>query len=92
MNYYDILGVDKNSTQDEIKKAWRKKQFTTHPDQNNGDNSKNIEYSKVNEAYETLSNKNKKHMYDLGSQFNFNEIHQKKTNNELSDLINEMLY
>tara|TARA_Y100000768_G_C23981125_1_gene685854 strand:- start:101 stop:1027 length:927 start_codon:yes stop_codon:yes gene_type:complete len=92
MNYYDILGVNKNSTQDEIKKAWRKKQFITHPDQNKGDNSKNIEYSKVNEAYETLSNKNKKHMYDLGSQFNFNEIHQNKTNNELSDVINEMFY
>ena len=92
MNYYDILGINKNSTQDEIKKAWRKKQFITHPDQNNGDNSINIEYSKVNEAYQTLSNKNKKHVYDLESQFNFNEIQQKKTNDDLSNVINEMLY
>lgn len=60
MNYYDILGVDKNATPDEIKKAFRKKSMETHPDRG-GDESK---FREVSEAYEVLSDEEKKSEYD----------------------------
>lgn len=53
--YYDILGINENATPEEIKKAYRKKAFETHPDRNSG---KDEEFKKVNEAYEFLTNKN----------------------------------
>lgn len=65
-DYYDILGVNKNASQDEIKKAFRKKAHTHHPDKG-GDEAK---FKEVNEAYQTLSNKNKRAQYDqFGSAF-----------------------
>ena len=60
-NYYDILGVDKNASEAEIKKAFRKKAKEYHPDKNNGDDTK---FKEVNEAYTILSDKTKKANYD----------------------------
>lgn len=60
MNYYDILGVQKNATQDEIKKAFRKKAVEHHPDKG-GDESK---FKEISEAYETLSDESKRSNYD----------------------------
>ena len=50
-NYYDILGVNKNATQDDIKKAYRNLSKKYHPDKNGGDDSK---FKEINEAYDTL--------------------------------------
>lgn len=60
-NYYDILGVSKNASQDEIKKAYRKLAHKHHPDKPNGDEEK---FKEVNEAYQVLSNEKKKAQYD----------------------------
>ena len=65
MNYYDILGVDKNATQEEIKKAFRKKAVEHHPDKG-GDEAK---FKEASEAYDVLSDEQKRRDYDAyGSQ------------------------
>lgn len=63
-NYYDILGVDKNSTQDEIKKSYRKKAMELHPDKNPNNPEVEQKFKEVSEAYETLSDENKRRNYD----------------------------
>lgn len=60
MSYYDVLGVSKNATADEIKKAFRKKAVEHHPDKG-GDESK---FKEISEAYETLSDESKRSDYD----------------------------
>lgn len=64
-DYYKILGVEKNATQDDIKRAYRKLAIQHHPDKNGGDDSK---FKEINEAYETLSDKDKRAVYDHGGQ------------------------
>lgn len=54
-DYYEILGVDKNATQEEIKKAYRKLAFEYHPDRNQNNPGAEGMFKKVNEAYSVLS-------------------------------------
>jgi molecular chaperone DnaJ len=66
-DYYTILGVEKNASQDDIKKAFRKLAHQYHPDKNKGDDTK---FKEVNEAYQVLSDNQKRAQYDqFGSNF-----------------------
>jgi curved DNA-binding protein len=70
-DYYKILGVDKNASDDEIKKAFRKLANKYHPDKNKGSKSTEDKFKEINEAYEVLKDKEKRAKYDnLGSQYN----------------------
>lgn len=60
MDYYSILGINKQASQDEIKKAYRKQAMANHPDRG-GDSGK---FAQINEAYETLKDPNKRQAYD----------------------------
>ncbi len=63
-DFYDILGISKGATAAEIKKAYRKKAIEHHPDKNPGDSSAEEKFKKAAEAYEILSDPNKKARYD----------------------------
>ncbi len=63
-DYYQVLGINKNATSDEIKKAYRKQALKFHPDKNPGDKSAEAKFKEVSEAYEVLSDENKKRVYD----------------------------
>lgn len=67
-DYYKTLGVDKNATQDEIKKAYRKLAVKYHPDKNAGDKKAEEKFKEITEANEVLSDPEKRKKYDtLGS-------------------------
>ena len=63
-DYYKILGVDKNATQDDIKKAYRKAAIKFHPDKNPGDKEAEEKFKEAAEAYSVLSDPDKKARYD----------------------------
>ncbi|MCL1857007.1 MAG: molecular chaperone DnaJ [Kiritimatiellaeota bacterium] len=63
-DYYEVLGVAKNASADEIKKAYRKKAMQHHPDRNPGDKGAETLFKEASEAYEVLSDEKKKSMYD----------------------------
>lgn len=63
-NFYDLLGVSKSATSDEIKKAYRKKAVQYHPDKNKDNKQAEEKFKAINEAYEVLSDTKKREMYD----------------------------
>ncbi len=63
-DYYEVLGVDKNASADDIKKAYRKMAKKYHPDLNPGDAAAEASFKECNEAYEVLSDADKKAKYD----------------------------
>lgn len=75
-DFYQVLGVSRSSTEDEIKKAFRKLAMQYHPDKNPGDKKSEDKFKEVTEAYEVLSDPQKKAQFDqfgsVGEGFNFN--------------------
>lgn len=64
-DYYNILGVSRNASQQEIKKAYRKLAFEYHPDKNPGDREAEEKFKEAAEAYEVLSDQEKRSIYDM---------------------------
>src|SRR5262245_20559150 len=63
-DYYSVLGVSRQASADELKKAFRKMAMKYHPDKNPGDKAAEERFKEVNEAYDVLSDPKKRQMYD----------------------------
>lgn len=63
-DYYEVLGLQKGASEEEIKKAFRKMAMKYHPDKNPGDKEAEEKFKEVNEAYSVLSDPDKKSKYD----------------------------
>lgn len=63
-NYYEVLGIQKGASEDEIKKAYRKLAMQYHPDRNQGNKEAEEKFKDINEAYQVLSDPQKKAQYD----------------------------
>ena len=63
-DYYEVLGVEKSASLDDIKKAYRKLAIKYHPDRNPGDKAAEEKFKEATEAYEVLSDDKKRPLYD----------------------------
>ncbi len=63
-DYYNVLGVSRDATPEEIKKAYRKLALKYHPDKTKGDKEAEVQFKKINEAYQVLSDPVKRRQYD----------------------------
>src|SRR5207244_13642748 len=63
-DYYEVLGVGRNASAEDLKRAYRKLALQYHPDRNNGDPQSEARFKEVNEAYEVLSDQSKRQRYD----------------------------
>ncbi|MBV7275334.1 J domain-containing protein [Clostridium sp. PL3] len=92
-NYYEILGVERQASQDEIKKAFRKLAKQHHPDLNHGTFESEEKFKKINEAYNVLNKENLRKEYDLkldgGEKNNINQkTHEKRKEAEKNNYKN----
>jgi curved DNA-binding protein len=72
-DYYKILGVGKNASEKEIKKAYRKLALKYHPDRNPGDKKAEEQFKRINEAYAVLNDKEKRRQYDTFGSAGFHQ-------------------
>jgi len=63
-DYYEILGVKRDASEQELKKAYRQLALKHHPDRNPGSKPSEEKFKEINEAYEVLSDSQKRHRYD----------------------------
>jgi molecular chaperone DnaJ len=84
---YDVLKVSKNAPQEEIKKSFRKLAIENHPDKNNGNKESEIQFKKINEAYNILADSDKRKNYD---QFGVIDGQGGNTNMDLNDILKNM--
>jgi len=66
INPYEVLGVSKTASEDDVKKAFKRKAVEYHPDKTNGDKEKEDKFKEINEAYSILSDSEKRKLYDMG--------------------------
>ncbi len=71
-DYYELLGLEKSASEEEIKKAFRKSALKYHPDRNPGDKEAEEKFKELNEAYQVLSDPQKKTQYDQFGTTDFN--------------------
>lgn len=92
LDYYKILGVDKNASKNEIKKAYKKLAVKYHPDKNGGELLSEEIFKSVKKAYDTLSDSQKKNRYDSLQEY-YNQKHtqpnyrKKATNNNTKKVV-----
>ncbi|MCY3986544.1 MAG: DnaJ domain-containing protein, partial [Candidatus Dadabacteria bacterium] len=63
-DYYEILGVEKNASPEDIKSSYKDLAFKYHPDRNPGDKSAEEKFKEINEAYQVLNDRDKRARYD----------------------------
>ncbi|HSM01761.1 MAG TPA: J domain-containing protein [Acidimicrobiia bacterium] len=73
-DYYEVLGVAPDASQEEIKKAFRRLARETHPDANNGDRDREERFRLIAEAYEVLSDPQRRAAYDRGDRIDLNDL------------------
>ena len=66
VDYYKVLEIEENASQDEVKKAYRKLSMKWHPDKNQGNPDATNTFQKISEAYETLGDQERRQEYDIG--------------------------
>lgn len=93
-NYYDILGVSKNITTEELKKVYRKLAKKYHPDANVGNAKAEEMFKKISKAYEILSDETSRAKYDreLDGKFTNFDNNKKASNNKNTGNINEDIF
>ena len=95
-NYYEILGINTNASQDEIKKAYRKLSLKYHPDRTGGDVELSEKFKELNEAYSILSDDSKRKEYDMmrsgrgGFRMNSDEVHMNVNPDDLLNMFFNM--
>ncbi len=92
MDYYEVLGVTKTSTPDEIKKAYRKLALKYHPDRNKDNKEAEETFKKISEAYAVLSDKEKRQQYDTFGSEGFQQRYSQEDifkGSNLGDILRE---
>ncbi len=89
-DYYEVLGVTKDASADEIKRAYRKLAFATHPDRNPGDAEAEAKFKEVQEAYEVVGDQTKRASYDrFGHNANHQQFHSHHQQGGFEDIFSQ---
>ena len=78
-DYYDLLGIAKNASKDDIKKAYRIMAMKYHPDRNAGNEKAEQKFKEINEAYEVLNDDNKRTSYDRFGHAAFDDLRRSQS-------------
>lgn len=92
MDYYKILGITKDASEGEIKKAYRKLALKYHPDKNSGDKTAENKFKEISEAYAVLSDPEKKQQYDTYGSTDFHKRYSQEDifrNFDLNDILRQ---